>query len=308
MDDRVVVGYDTSPESADAVRWAATQAQARGWALDVVHVWGFAGQEGGGAGDSWLGREVRKQVHEVAEEGVAIAREAAPGVVATPVVAHGSPVTALVDRAADARLVVVGRHGAGGALSSLTGSVTTGVLHRAASAVVVVPRGSWPAARSGDAVVVGFDGSPGAFGALEAAADHVDQAGTDRLPLVVVAAWSAVGAAGRGAPDSPEAGDRLLDRVRNWAATRDDVAVTCDVHEGRPVQVLERLSRQAALVVVGTRGRSGFAGLVLGSTSRAVVQRAHCPVLVVRRAVGAAGAAPALGASGGEAGAAADPA
>lgn len=286
MDDRVVVGYDTSPESADAVRWAATQAAGRGWTLDVVHVWGFAGQEGGGAGDSWLGREVQHQVQETAEEGATVAREAAPGVVVEAVVAHGSPVAALADRAADARMVVVGRHGAGGTLTALTGSVTTGVLHRAGSAVAVVPRGSWPAARAGDAAVVGFDGSPGAFGALEAAADQVQQGGRPPLPVLAVTAWSAVGAAGRGAPASAEDAELLLDRVRTWAATRPDLAVTCEVQEGRPVQVLERLSRRAALVVVGTRGRGGFASLVLGSTSRAVVQRAHCPVLVVRRAAG----------------------
>ena len=80
--------------------------------------------------------------------------------------------------------------------------------------------------------------------------------------------------------------ERVLGRARSWSAARHDVEVGCELVEGRPAQVLERRSRHAGLVVVGTRGRGGFASLALGSTSRSVVQRAHCPVLVTRGAAG----------------------
>lgn len=292
MDDTVVVGYDTSPESAAAVRWAAAGAAARGWALEVAHVWGFAHREGGGAGDTWLGRQVQAQVLEVAAEGAALAAEAVPGVGARAVVLHGSPARVLAERGDEVRMVVVGRHGSGGVRSSLVGSVATGVLHRAHCPVVVVPVGTHPGAGPAP-VLVGFDGSPGSFGALEAACEQARRLGAE---VLVVTAWTTtvettsprywattypVRSPGEVALGEAE---RVADRARSWAAAQHDVTVTCDVAEGRAAQVLVRRSHHAALAVVGTRGRGGFAGLVLGSTSRAVVQRSGCPVLVTRGA------------------------
>jgi len=290
MDDRIVVGYDTSPESVSAVRWAAGHAAYRGWTLEVVHVWGFAGREGGGAGDSWLGREVQEQVHRVAAEGAAIAVEAAPGVDARPVVLHGPPARVLVERAQGARSVVVGRRGAG-LVNALVGSSATGVLHRARCPVVVVPAGAPAPAAARGPVVVGFDGSAGSSCALEAAFDQARVLGTD---LCVVTAWTAavetssapywaLGYPSQAPGDVAfQEAERMLDTARAWAATRRDVEVSFDAAPGRPSQVLVRRSRHASLVVVGTRGRGGFASLVLGSTSRAVVQRASSPVLVTR--------------------------
>jgi nucleotide-binding universal stress UspA family protein len=292
MDDTVVVGYDASPESAAAVRWAATQAVARGWALEVAHVWGFAGREGGGAGDTWLGRQVQAQVLEVAAEGAGVATEAVPAVGARAVVLHGPPARVLAQRGEDVRLVVVGRHGAGGVRASLVGSVATGVLHRARCPVAVVPAGTH-AGTGLDPVLVGFDGSPGSFGALEAACEQARRLGTS---VLAVTGWTStvettsphywatsypVRSPGEVALDEAE---RVADRARSFAAAQHDVTVTCDVAEGRAAQVLVRRSHHASLVVVGTRGRGGFASLVLGSTSRAVVQRAECPVLVTRGA------------------------
>lgn len=290
MDDRVVVGYDTSPESATAVRWAATQAADRGWALDVVHVWGFAGRDGGGAGDSWLGRQVQQQVREVAEEGARLATETAPGIDARPVVLHGPPAAVLAEHAADARLAVVGRRGAGTVRAALLGSVTTGVLHRAACPVAVVPPGTRLGGAPGP-VLVGFDGSAGAYDALQAGCDQAARLGTD---VSVLVAWSAAAAVlGPGgwalgyAPESPveaalAAAERVRERARSWAAVRHDVTVTCELVEGQAARALVDRSRGASLVVVGTRGLGGLSSLVLGSTSRPVVQRAACPVLVTR--------------------------
>lgn len=294
MVDRVVVGYDASPQSAAAVRWAATYAAARGWTLDVLHVESSAERAGGGTGSSWLGQQVRAQVQEVAEEGAALARGVRP-VRADAVrarVVHGRPATVLAEQADDARLLVVGRRGAGGRLNALLGSTTTGVLHRARCPVAVVPDGSGqPPGRTGAPVLVGFDGSPGSFAALEAGGEHARRTGA---PVLTLTAWSPVEAGTdpgswlrpRPAPTPGEVAldeaERVLDRARTWSAARQDVEVDHEALEGRPAQVLERRSRQAGLVVVGTRGRGGFAGLALGSTSRSVVQHAHCPVLVVR--------------------------
>ncbi len=292
MGDTVVVGYDTSAESASAVRWAAVEAARRGWTLEVVHVWGFAGQEGGGAGGSWLGRQVLAQVQEVADEGASLARAAAPGVHAEGVVLHGPPGAVLVERAQDARAVVLGRHGSGRVRGTLVGSVASGVLHHATCPVVVIPEDSHRAA-AGEPVVVGFDGSPQGYGALEAACEHAALHGADVVALTGWTVTADVASTGYWALAYPRQSpgevalaeaERVVERARSWSSSRHDVTVTCDVAEGRASDVLVRRSRHARLVVVGTRGRGGFTSLVLGSTSRAVVQRAHCPVLVTRGA------------------------
>lgn len=76
-----------------------------------------------------------------------------------------------------------------------------------------------------------------------------------------------------------DAARRRLDEV--LAGMPDDVSVEALVVEGGVASSLIDLSTGADLLVVGSRGRGGFAGLVLGSTSHAVVGHAHCPVLVV---------------------------
>lgn len=68
-----------------------------------------------------------------------------------------------------------------------------------------------------------------------------------------------------------------LERVKNQ-----DVAITGRIVEGNPASALIEASRDADLVVVGSRGHGGFTGMMLGSVSHQTIHHAHCPVLVIR--------------------------
>jgi nucleotide-binding universal stress UspA family protein len=136
-------------------------------------------------------------------------------------------------------------------------------------------------------IVVGIDGSDGARTALRFAAD---EASIRRTQLRVVSAWHVP----TGVYMPPTYMDLDLDAYRQTAsdvAERQVVdvlgperATTVDVviHEGGPAEVLIAESREAELLVVGSRGHGGFAGLLLGSVSQHCAAHAHCPVVVVR--------------------------
>jgi nucleotide-binding universal stress UspA family protein len=134
-------------------------------------------------------------------------------------------------------------------------------------------------------VVLGDRGLGGVTGLLVgsvavALAAHADS------PVVLVR--------GDEAPDPAyaiEADERevLAERLAGWGAKYPDVRVQRVVVREHPAHALVEQSARAQLVVVGSRGRGGVAGLVLGSVSHAVLHRAHCPVVVVRPERDAAG-------------------
>ncbi|WP_246253549.1 universal stress protein [Isoptericola chiayiensis] len=78
--------------------------------------------------------------------------------------------------------------------------------------------------------------------------------------------------------------DELAAAVEALRADAPDVTVTPRVVDGGAGPALAQLSETADVVVVGCRGRGGFQGLLLGSTSQSALRGAQCPVLVVRGA------------------------
>lgn len=140
-----------------------------------------------------------------------------------------------------------------------------------------------------DSIVVGHDGSDGAGHALAEALDLADQL---RAPVVVVRAWS-IATAPR--PSNWEFGyvssfdeyaaavhDALVHDARAAVERHPSVQVSYRAVHASPAACLIDVSRHARLLVVGTRGRGGIAGLLLGSVSEQCVRHAACPVLVVR--------------------------
>lgn len=141
-----------------------------------------------------------------------------------------------------------------------------------------------------DTIVVGVDGSACAKAALEFA---VQEAALRGAQLRIVSAWELTPLTDPGGAFPPEATDRLQEQAQT--AVRDALAWVAELQpalltegkvvEGHAARVLIEEAKDASLIVVGNRGRGGFASLLLGSTSQQVVHHAHCPVTVARAAV-----------------------
>ena len=139
-------------------------------------------------------------------------------------------------------------------------------------------------------VVVGVDDSPGGRAALAFAAQ---EAALRRAELHVICAWSMPGGHFEHAKvPGPlrdaccEEAQTVLRRLADEMLGPDPgVPVVLAVGEPPPARALIEASEQADLVVVGSRGRGGFAGLLLGSVSAQVAHHAHCPVTVVHAGI-----------------------
>jgi nucleotide-binding universal stress UspA family protein len=138
-------------------------------------------------------------------------------------------------------------------------------------------------------IVVGVDGSPSSMNALNWA---VRQAGLTGAAVDAVIAWHyPVATGGYGlAPavmearfDFRESAEKILaDAISTADVPGSDVPVRARVIEGNPAQVLLDASDGADLLVVGSRGHSGFTEALLGSVGQHCVHHARCPVVVVR--------------------------
>lgn len=130
-------------------------------------------------------------------------------------------------------------------------------------------------------IVVGVDGSPGGRRALEWA---LDEARRRDAVLEVVHAWTYPPTEFTVAPEefAVAAAEVITEAVEEAADIDPSVAVKSEVRQQPAAPALVELSKGADLLVVGSRGRGGFAGLLLGSVSQQCVNHAHCPVVVVR--------------------------
>ena len=283
----VVVGTDGSDPAAEAVAWALDEAHRRGLPLHVVAAWSHTREP---QETQWLA--TMKSVSELRS---ALADELAAAVrsvversdhqevpISTRVV-YGDPAKALVDESGDDRLLVVGSRGRGALAGLILGSVSQACAQYSRGPVIVV-RGSAPTDGIGR-VVVGVDGSADSLLALRFAASAARLRGT---PLEVVHVWQETdhAAHGRLGPVGESAkaqADREWQRIlRSTLAVAPDVEIISKHLPGYAQSVLLRASEGAALLVVGSRGRGGWAGLLLGSVSLRCITLSACPVAVVR--------------------------
>jgi len=198
-------------------------------------------------------------------------------------IVYSSVVPALIDASKDAWMIVAGSQGLGALGRLLLGSVTTGLAHHAHCPVAVIHSNESAAPDSNAPVLLGIDGSPASEGATALAFDEASPRGVGLQALHV---WSDVGVfpvLGMDWRDRESEGQEILaERLAGWQERYPDVRVERLLFCDKPSQWLLKQSEHAQLVVVGSRGRGGFPGMLLGSVSSAVMQAAKVPVIVVR--------------------------
>jgi len=282
----VVVGVDGSPSSTMGVRWAAREAAMRNVPLTLVHVSNPPAVWPAAPIPAELQRQHGEEARKVIADAIKVAEDSVadgnrPEIDSELVVA--APVPTLIDLSKEAHMVVVGCRGQDAVQRTLLGSVSTGLVHHAHCPVAVIhdeaPILLQPSQLP---VLVGIDGSPTSELATAIAFDEASFRGVDLVALhartdldnSLSMEWS---------PLQSRAAEILAERVAGWQERYPDLTVHRRVVFDRPARHLLDESESAQLVVVGSHGRGGFAGMLLGSVSTAVVHAARIPVIVARR-------------------------
>lgn len=287
----IIVGYDGTDASDLAVQWATEAAVSRGLPLKVVCVWTLPpsdlGMGSGAAFDGQLVDAIQDEAGLILDKGLRLAQETAAAVDVNGEVMPGPAAGTLVDLADKAAIVVLGSHGRGGFAGLLLGSVSRQVAAHVTCPAVIVRPAQDPDSRE---IVVGVDGSESSLHALEFAFEVASRRGST---VRLLHTWEVppIGAiTGVPAFAPPELLDDLesaemrtvSEALSGYAEEYPDVQVTQDILRGSPVGALREASEKAAMIVVGSRGRGGFTGLLLGSVSHSIAHHAKCTVAVVR--------------------------
>ncbi|WP_101949620.1 universal stress protein [Mycobacterium sp. 3519A] len=283
----ILVAVDGSPESDAAVRWAAQEAELRDMRVTLAHVvvpvvtsWPVRSLQA--EFNEWQEDNAR-QILEQGQKMLQTARGESKSPEVRTEILHDYAVPALVHATKTAEMIVVGSRGLGAFGRAVLGSVSSGVVHHARCPVVIVHLDEAQSADHTSPVLLGIDGSPASE---KATAFAFEEASRRRVELVALHAWSDVGVFPVLGMDwhqyEDEGHEILAERLAGWQEQYPDVTVRRRIVCDRPARWLVEESQQAQLVVVGSRGRGGFPGLLLGSVSSTVAQSAKAPVVVVR--------------------------
>jgi nucleotide-binding universal stress UspA family protein len=273
----VVVGVDLKPSADDTVDQGITQARISRRPLHLIYAAG-------------MGLVPRTPGH-LAAQGELVkacrdrAAERAPDLEITYAVHVDNPAAMLVNASETASLVVLGSAGLPRAVDVVRGATMQKVVAHAHCPVMVTAHSSdWDATGP---IVVGVDASDHSTAALEWAFAEASRQGA---PLVAVHTWwweepNPFLSAGEWEDEWVEVAEsqklELSEMLAGWREKYPDVVVSPTLVRGQAAEVLQEVSDSSRLVVVGTRGRGGFAGLLLGSVSSQTAHHSRCPVVVV---------------------------
>jgi nucleotide-binding universal stress UspA family protein len=297
-DDVVLVGIDGSAPSLHALDWAAAHALAHDWRLRLVTSYAlpsFAATSLDGGYAALDDGAIRQGARAVLDE--ALARVEDAGVEVEAQVHTGDAAGVLVELSREVRLVVVGTRGRGGFAGRLLGTVSSALPAHAFCPTVVVPLRAGgnplpddapiPPVRPVQRIVAGVDGSPQAEHALRLAiaeaavygAEVTAVAGVPVGSMTGILAWLPAAVDHDHVLRDMEEGLAVV--VERALSDHPDVVVKKHALDGTGAELLTEFSTASDLIVVGSRGRGGFAGLLLGSTSQAVLHHSDCPVMIV---------------------------
>ncbi|MDS1112396.1 universal stress protein [Gordonia westfalica] len=282
----VVVGVDGSATARSAARWAARDAALLRSEIEMIASANLSADD-----PHVLEQHGIDPLRTRCERALAETRrvvedstDAPEPLKITTRVVDDAPITALLEASEHARMLVLGNRGHMAGHRVALGSVTTAVAEHCRCPLTVVRDSAsrWPRA----SVVVGTDGSPGGRRAVDAA---FAAAAVREVPVTVVHAWCDTEVVDMSVPCTMSewpshrgrAGAWLDDELAGVRRVYPQVAVRHAVTRDRPARALLDHAQAAQLLVVGARGRGGFADLRLGSTTLAVLRAARCPVMVV---------------------------
>lgn len=282
---KIVVGMDGSPEARAALEWAGFVAGADD-RITVVHAYTTPIMLTP-AYLPTMPTVPTQDAHLLAKERLERILGDISDQRVTSWVVQGRPGQAIAAEASDADLVVVGHRG-DSQMSMMLGSTANYVLHHASQPVVVVHGAEPTPPRT---VVVGIDDhDPSATTSESVRAlqwayrlPHVEEIHVVHAWSLYPYAWELSSALASHAAEFEAAARTAIDRVAEHAGPPPaGVRIRYDVIEGSPAMALLQASKEADLLVVGTRGRGGFRGLLVGSTSTEVAAHSHIPVAVIR--------------------------
>ena len=286
----IVAGIDGSPPSFGAARWAAAEAQRRHQDLRLLFAYtipivGHPEYEF----PPEFAAAVRSAGQQTLDEASDDLNGQYPHLDIMTTLVESDARSALVEASATAGITVVGSRGGGRLAEVLLGSVALHLVSHGHSPVAVIPPG---APKIDGPILVGVDGSATSTAAIAFAFDEAAVRGSG---LVAVLAWDDLAhqpfarrPVVMGPADDQEEEALLSEQLTGWREKYPDVPVRHVVDRGRPAEALLRYGypgtdeQQPQLIVVGSRGRGGFTGLLLGSTSHTLITHAPCPIVVVR--------------------------
>ncbi|MTE14300.1 universal stress protein [Nocardia aurantiaca] len=283
----IIAAVDGSATSYQAAVWAAVEANLHGCGLHIVTSVSLPVGEVPGEvlGETDL-ELLAKDGQRIVDEASRVARAAVVGAVVpiTTEVLREPIIGYLLERSEHVRTVAVGSRGLGAIRRGMLGSVADAVVRHAQCPVAVIHATAATDPLSAEKpVLVGIDGTPNSVPALEFA---FEEASSRKVGLTALHAWTDI----LGSyvpligwePLRAQENELLSERLAGFGERYPDVPVRRMLVMERPAQALLQESEYAQLVVVGTRGRGGFTGMLLGSTSSTLLHNVETPTVVIR--------------------------